>query len=90
MIHGLTEAALSIDDCKHPKVMFLQRSEPQIYEMGFCVFITFSNAECVVATGHKVVEGHKQVGVILAGPSQQVLFGVPAGRFRQVWFLKSF
>lgn len=44
---------------------------------------TFSNAERVVTTGHEIVECDKQVGVILAGASQQVLFGVPAGRFRQ-------
>lgn len=61
----------------------------------FSLFLTFGNAECVVATGHKVIERDKQVGVILAGSCQQVLFGVPAGRFCQtltleVWSLQSF
>lgn len=58
-------------------------------------FLTFSNAERVVATGHKIVERNKQVGVILAGSSQQVLLGVPASCFCQtltleVWPLQSF
>lgn len=57
--------------------------------------LTFGDAERVVAAGHKVVERHKQVAVILAGSGQQVLLGVPAGRFRQtlslgVRLLKSF
>lgn len=57
--------------------------------------LTFGDAERVVAAGHKVVECHKQVAVILAGSGQQVLLGVPAGRFGQtlslgVGFLKSF
>lgn len=61
----------------------------------FSLSSTFGNAECVVTTGHKIIQRHEQVGVILAGSGQQVLFGVPAGRFRQtltlnVWFLKSF
>lgn len=61
----------------------------------FSLLLTFCNAECVVTTGHKIIQRDKQVGVILAGSSQQVLFGVPAGRFCQtltlkVWFLKSF
>lgn len=66
------------------------RCETSVKSMKWGYYLTFSDAERVVATGHKIVERHKQVGVILAGPSQQVLFGVPAGRFRQVWFLKSF
>ena len=61
----------------------------------FSPLLTFSDAECVVTTGDKVIECDKQVGVILAGSSQQVLFGVPAGRFCQtltlkVWSLESF
>lgn len=61
----------------------------------FPLFLTFGNAECVITTGHEIVECHKQVGVILAGSSQQVFFGVPTGRFCQtltlkVWSLKSF
>lgn len=56
---------------------------------------TFGNAECVVTTGHKIIECDEKVGVILTWSSQQVLFGVPAGRFGQtltleVWFLESF
>lgn len=55
----------------------------------------FSNAECVVPAGHEIIERDKQVGVILAGSSQQVLFRVPASRFCQtltlkVWSLESF
>lgn len=50
--------------------------------------LTFRNAQCVVATGHKVVQRHKQVGVIFARSGQQVLFRVPAGRFGQTLTLK--
>lgn len=38
MIHELTEAALSIDDCKHPKGMFLKRSETSILWNGVLYF----------------------------------------------------
>ena len=60
-----------------------------------CLVLTFSDAEGVVATSNKVVEGNKEIGVILAGTGQEVLLGVPAGRFSQtlglkVWSLQSF
>ena len=60
-----------------------------------CFVLTFSDAEGVVATSNKVVEGNEEVGVILTGTGQKVLLGVPAGRFSQtlglkVWSLQSF
>lgn len=64
-------------------------------ELFVCLPITFGDAERVVPAGHKVVERHEQVAVILAGSGQQVLLRVPAGRFGQtltlgIRFLKSF
>lgn len=79
---------------KHVKLLLLQL---QLHQWHMCERrnlitnvrkLTFSNAECVVATGHEVIECDEQVGVILAGSSQQVLLGVPAGRFGQTRTLK--
>lgn len=72
-----------------------QPQQPSPYFSLLRLALTFGDAERVVAAGHKVVERHKQVAVILAGSGQQVLLGVPAGRFGQaltlgVRFLKSF
>lgn len=44
---------------------------------------TFSYAQSVVPTGHKVIQRDEQVGVVLAGPRQEVFFGVPTSGFAQ-------
>lgn len=47
------------------------------------VFLTFGDAESVVATRDKVIQRYKQIGVIFTGSRQQIIFGVPTSRFRQ-------
>ncbi len=47
------------------------------------VFLTFGDAESVIAARDEVIQRYEQIGVIFAGSRQQILFGVPARRLRQ-------
>lgn len=70
-----------------------------IFRLGFTPFpiviitqdpelFTFSDAESVISTGHKIIECHKKVGVIFTGPSKKVFLGVPSSCFAETLGLK--
>lgn len=44
--------------------------------------LTFSDAQCVVATCYKIIKCNKEIGIALSG-SQQVLLGAPPDGFVQ-------
>lgn len=50
--------------------------------------LTFSYAECVVPTCHKIIECNKEMGVIFTRAGEKVFLGVPASCFTQTLWLK--
>lgn len=46
-------------------------------------FLTFGDAESVVAARYEVIQRYEQIRVIFTGSRQQILLGVPASSFRQ-------
>lgn len=87
-VRGSSQAFL-LTDCKAALSGSKGQATPATPSTLAChLSFTFSDAESVVSTGHKIIECHKKVGVIFAGPSKKVFLGVPSSCFAETLGLK--
>lgn len=69
-------------------VTFLPAPFPTLPSGFLASDLTFSYAESVVPTRHKIIQCNKEMGIIFTGAGQKVFLGVPASCFAQTLRLK--